>query len=217
MRYEVAVERLRHLPTPLPQGPGILTPVLATTGEMRMMPLQTPTVRPASVLVLVAPADDGEAEVLLIERASYDGPHSGQIAFPGGAAEGHDAGPIETALREAREEVGLDPAACGLNVIGLLDDFTIPVSGFAVTPVLATADRRPKLTPDGREVVDVLFAPLEAFLMGSAIDIVEREISGYPLRYGAFQIGGRSVWGATARILGQLGAVVAATTPPADQ
>jgi len=208
MKHDEAVRRLRVLPSPLPQGPEILTPVLATIGEARMMPLQTPTIRPAAVLVLVSPGDDGDAEVLLIERASYDGPHSGQIAFPGGAEEDADADPIATALREAREEVGLDPAACGLTVIGRLDDFTIPVSGFAVTPVLAVAERRPELMPDGHEVVDTIFVPLETFLPGAPIDIVEREISGYPMRYGAFPVAGRWVWGATARILGQLGCIL---------
>ncbi|HLA15588.1 MAG TPA: CoA pyrophosphatase [Candidatus Limnocylindrales bacterium] len=208
MRLADVIQRLRVLPSPLPQGPDILTPVLATTGEVRMMPLQTPTVRPAAVLVLVSPGHEGAAEVLLIERASYDGPHSGQIAFPGGAAEDADADPIETALREAHEEVGLDPEACGLTVIGRLDDFTIPISGFAVTPVLAVAERRPELMPDGHEVVDTIFAPLDAFLAGAPIDIVEREINGYPLRYGAFPVAGRSVWGATARILGQLAAIL---------
>lgn len=205
----MAVERLTRLPSPLPPGPKLLIPVLATTGEMRMMPLQTPTVRPAAVLVLIVPGDAEEAHVLLIERASYDGPHSGQIAFPGGAAEEADADPVATALREAREEVGLDPVACGLTVIGLLDVFTIPVSGFAVTPVLAVADRRPALTPDRHEVTDAFFAPLDAFLPGAPIEIVEREINGYPIRYGAYPIAGRAVWGATARIAGQLGELLA--------
>jgi 8-oxo-dGTP pyrophosphatase MutT (NUDIX family) len=174
-----------------------------------MMPLQTQTIRPAAVLVLVSPGEGDEADVLLIERASYDGPHSGQIAFPGGAAEDGDADAEATALREAREEVALDPGASGLRVIGHLDQFTIPVSGFAVHPVLATAQRRPIVRPDGHEVTDVLFAPLEAFLPEAPIDIVEREINGYPIRYGSYPIDGRSVWGATARILGQLGAIVA--------
>jgi 8-oxo-dGTP pyrophosphatase MutT (NUDIX family) len=208
MRFTEAVQRLRTLPSPLPAGPDVLTPVLARSGEVPMMPLQTPSVRPAAVLVLVVPGDDADAEVLLIERASYDGPHSGQIAFPGGAAEDGDANPVETALREAREEVGLEPLACGLRVIGRLDDFAIPVSGFTVTPVLATAERRPALVPDGHEVVDVLFAPLASFLGGAPIEIVEREINGYPIRYGAYPIAGHSVWGATARILGQLGALL---------
>jgi 8-oxo-dGTP pyrophosphatase MutT (NUDIX family) len=212
MRYEDAVARLEHLPSPLPAGPAVLTPVLATTGEVRMIPLQTATIRSAAVLVLVSPGDDGQAEVLLIERASYDGPHSGQIAFPGGAAEADDSDWADTALREAREEVGLDVAACGLTVIDLLDDFTIPVSGFVVTPVLATAERRPSLRPDGHEVIDAFFVSLDAFLPGAPIDVVEREINGYPIRYGAYPIDGRSVWGATARILGQLGAIIDVTS-----
>lgn len=216
MRFEEAVDRLRDLRWPLPAGPEILIPVLATSGEARMMPLQTP-IRPAAVLVLVSPGEDDEAEVLLIERASYDGPHSGQVAFPGGAAEDGDVDAAGTALREAQEEVHLDPAAAGVEIIGQLDEVTIPVSGFAVRPVLASATRRPAVRPDGREVIGVLFARLDAFLPDAPIDVVEREINGYPVRYGSYPIAGRSVWGATARILGQLGAVLALTpTPPAD-
>jgi 8-oxo-dGTP pyrophosphatase MutT (NUDIX family) len=217
VRFDEAVVRLRDLPSPLPDGPAVLIPVLAASGEARLMPLQTSTVRSAAVLVLVCPAPDGGAEVLLIERASYDGPHSGQIAFPGGAAEDEDVDAASTALREAHEEVGLDAAASGLRVIGHLDDFTIPVSGFTVTPILAMAERRPSVRPDGREVVEILFAPLDAFLPDARIDVVEREVNGYPIRYGSYPVAGRSVWGATARILGQLGAVVAVTrTSAAD-
>jgi len=169
------------------------------------------------VLVLIAPDAAGQAHVVLIERTSYDGHHSAEIAFPGGAAEPRDADAVATALREAAEEIGLDAAAVGLTVLGVLEPFWIPVSDFRVTPVLATADRLPAWSPDPREVVRVIEAPLRAFLPGAPIVTIEREIRDWRIRYGAYPLDGLvsgadgvAVWGATARILGQLGAILGA-------
>ena len=171
--------------------------------------------RLAAVLVLLGPDALGEARVVLIERQSYAGHHSGEIAFPGGSAEAGDADLTATALREATEEIGLDGAAIGLRVVGLLEPFWIPVSDFRVTPVLAVADRLPAWTPDPREVAAVIEAPLRWFLPGAPILIFERSVRQWRIRYGAYPLhdglasdDGPSVWGATARILGQLGAIV---------
>jgi 8-oxo-dGTP pyrophosphatase MutT (NUDIX family) len=134
------------------------------------------------------------------------------MALPGGRSEDGDAGPAETALREASEEVGLDPAAAGVRVIGELEEFWIPVSGYRVTPVLAVAQRRPQVLAAEDEVAEVLWAPIDAFLPGAPIEIVDttvRTVSGaFPLRFGAYPVAGNQVWGATARILGQLGALL---------
>jgi 8-oxo-dGTP pyrophosphatase MutT (NUDIX family) len=163
--------------------------------------------------VLIAPDSAGAARVVLIERTSYDGHHSGEISFPGGAAEPGDADLAATAIREATEEIGLDPAAVGLRVVGELEPFWIPVSNFRVTPVVAFADRLPTWRPDPREVARVIDAPLAAFLPDAPITVIERDVREWRIRYGAFaleEIGdGPAVWGATARILGQLGAVLA--------
>ena len=162
--------------------------------------------------MLIAPNASGEAHVVLIERTSYDGPHSGQIAFPGGAAEPDDADLTATALREASEEIGLEPIAVGLRVVGELEPFWIPVSNFRVTPIVALAERLPAWTPDPREVERVIEAPLSAFLPGAPIQTFERDVREWRVRYGAYALDGVSdgpaVWGATARILGQLGAVL---------
>jgi 8-oxo-dGTP pyrophosphatase MutT (NUDIX family) len=166
------------------------------------------------VLVLIGPDDGGEARVVLIERTSYDGHHSGEIAFPGGAAEPGDADLAATALREAAEEIGLDPAAVGLRLVGELEPFWIPVSNFRVTPVVALADRFPEWQPDAREVARVIDAPLAAFLPGATITTIERDVREWRIRYGAYELeeigDGPAVWGATARILGQLGALLEA-------
>ena len=132
------------------------------------------------------------------------------MSFPGGKAEAHDADIAATALREAAEEVGLDAAAAGVRVIGLLERFVIPVSDFEVTPVVAVATRRPILVASEAEVARIVEPPVTAFLPDAPITIVERTIDEWPLRYGAYDIDGLSVWGATARILSQLGAVLGA-------
>ena len=168
--------------------------------------------RPAAVLVLIAPDEAGDARVVLIQRTSYDGHHSGEIAFPGGAAEAGDTDLVATALREATEEIGLDAVALGVRVIGELESFWIPVSNFRVTPFLAIADRLGSWAPDLREVHRVIDAPLAAFLPNAPIRTLEREVREWRIRYGAYPLDddadGLAVWGATARILGQLGAIL---------
>lgn len=198
----------------MPEPPAALMPERLDTGERRGPAILSgpESARPAAVLVLIAPAIDGEpdaaADVLLIRRVDRGGHHGGQIAFPGGRAEPEDADAAETALREAAEEVDLDPVAAGVRVVGLLETFWIPISDYRVTPVLAVAGRRPEVTAAEAEVAEILWAPLAAFLPGASIEIVEADVLDFRIRYGAYPIPGAQVWGATARILGQLGAIL---------
>ena len=148
----------------------------------------------------------GEACLTLTERSAGGHRHASQISLPGGAIDETDDGPITAALREANEEVGLDPVQAGVTVAGVLPMVDVRVSGFVVHPVIAFADRAPHLVPDGYEVAEVLTAPLAAFLPGAPIEIVTEERDGFRLRYGGYRIGRHLVWGATAGILGRLGA-----------
>jgi 8-oxo-dGTP pyrophosphatase MutT (NUDIX family) len=190
-------------------------PIRLDTGERRTPAITSgpPDAIPAAVLVLIAPGADAgadaaesEAEVILIERAPR-GHHPGEISFPGGRAEG-DETPEATALREAEEEVGLDVQAAAVRVVGHLETFWIPVSGYRVQPILAVADRRPELVASPDEVAAIIRAPLAAFIPPAPIQVVETTIRDFRLRYGAYPVGGHLVWGATARILGQLGAIL---------
>ncbi len=214
MRFEDAVGRLRPLPDPLPAAPDLLMPVLQVSGEPRPLPSEPAAARPASVLVLVVPDEAGEAEVVLIERPSYEGHHSGEVGLPGGKVEPDDADHVAAALREASEEIGLDAAEAQLEVLGLLDTVWIPVSGFRITPVVAAAHRSPPLVADPDEVARIVRAPVSAFLPDGEISVVERRIREWDLRYGIYPIEGLEVWGATARILGQLGAVLGRPSAP---
>lgn len=193
-------------------------PVRLDTGERRApdWPYGPDSAIASAVLVLIAPSADGgpdaEADILLIRRVDRGGHHSGQMALPGGRAEPEDGGPAVTALREATEEVGLDPIAAGVRVVRELEEFWIPVSGYRVTPVLAIATRRPTVVAAQDEVAEVVWAPVEAFLPRAPIEIIETTVrtskADFPLRFGAYAIGEHRVWGATARILGQLGAML---------
>jgi 8-oxo-dGTP pyrophosphatase MutT (NUDIX family) len=212
VRFIDAVERLAVLPSPLPAGRADLMPVF-TDGRPRPRLTPTETARPAAVLVLLVPDEAGAARIVLTERRSYDGHHSGEVSFPGGKAEPDDIDPAATALREAAEEVGLDPMAAGVRVVGRLDEVFIPVSDFRIVPIVAVAERPPALDPNPAEVARILTPPVAAFLPDAAVEIVERTIGDWPIRYGGFRIEGLHVWGATARILGQLGAILGADRP----
>ena len=207
------------LPAQLPAPPESLMPLRLDTGEWRRIaiPAGPQEARPAAVLVLIAPDRNGpdgnaapgaQAEVILIERVDRGGQHSGEISFPGGKPEREDADAVATALRESAEEVALDAVAAGVHVIGRLETFWIPVSGYRVTPILAVASRRPELSASPDEVASIVRAPLDAFLPDAPIEFVETTIRDFPLRFGAYIVAGHRVWGATARILGQLGAIV---------
>ena len=211
MRFDAAAERLSALPSPLPEPAAVMMPVVVGGADLRppRMPPPGRSARPAAVLVLLYPDDRGDARVVLIERSTGDGHHSGEVSFPGGKAEAEDADPAATALREASEEVALDAVSAGVRIVGRLDRMWIPVSDFEVTPVLALAERRPVLAPSPFEVARIVEPRVARFLPGAPVTMVERTIREWPLRYGSYDLDGLSVWGATARILSQLGAVLA--------
>lgn len=122
--------------------PQITTPkwLLSLAEAAKRMPVPTEMRPPSSggrdsaVLLLFGEGDAGP-DVLLIQRSTGLRRHSGQPAFPGGAIEPHDAGPVDCALREAEEETGV--VRDGIHVLGTLPQFYIPRTGFRVTPVLA--------------------------------------------------------------------------------
>jgi 8-oxo-dGTP pyrophosphatase MutT (NUDIX family)/GNAT superfamily N-acetyltransferase len=220
VRFELVRERVEALPRELPAAPAILTPIRLDSPEAFMPPGtgatgSPPRGRPSAVLVLLFPDAEGQARVLLTARASNVGAHAGEISFPGGSADAGDKDPIATAIREAQEEVGLDPVACGLRVTGGLEVFALTVSGFRITPVVALAERRPEYQASPGEVARIIEAPVEAFLPDAPVELEERTIRQRLIRYGVYPVAGERVWGATARMLGQLGAALAAERPTA--
>jgi len=155
-----------------------------------------PDARRAAVLMLFGEGARGP-DVLLGERASTLRDHAGQVAFPGGGADPGDAGPVDTALREAAEETGLDPS--GVVPLALLPELFIPPSGFVVTPVLAHWARpSPVRAVDPGETATVARVPL-ATLAEPAHRMLVRHSSGFTGP--AFVVSGMLVWGFTGGLL----------------
>jgi len=153
--------------------------------------------RPASVLLALLERPSGMT-VLFTERAAHLKDHAGQVSLPGGRIAPGET-PAEAALREAHEEVGLDPM--GVDVIGSLDEF-ITGTGFAVMPVIGVvADPEFVATPDPREVAGVFEVPLGVVLDRTAMTVGYFERHGSRLLTYELLYGGRRIWGATAAVL----------------
>lgn len=163
---------------------------------------QYPSARNASVLITLF-EENKENYISFIRRASTLRAHSGEIAFPGGAADVNDVSPIVTALREAQEEIGLSPSRA--EVLGIMTPVFTVVSNFLVTPVVAYLPEGPgTLHLQASEVAEIIFLPLQG-LADPSIYHTEQWIRDdvahtvYFYDYGSYRI-----WGATARMLTML-------------
>lgn len=147
--------------------------------------------------VLIAITDRSEPGVILTVRREHLRTHAGQIAFPGGRVDpGEDS--VSAALREAQEELGLDPGL--VDVAGTIEDYRT-VTGYVVTPVIGVAPPGLPLVPHEHEVADWFEAPL-AFLLDPANHSPESAVfGGRERRYWQIEWNGRRIWGATAAML----------------
>ncbi len=161
--------------------------------------------RHSAVLMLFGPDQD----LLIIERAHDSSQHSGQPAFPGGAVDPADTGAVDTALREASEETGLDPS--GVIAFGQLPDLWIPVSNFVVTPILGFWEKPSDIAPgDPREVASVHRIPIEDFVNpGNRVKVAHP--SGYVGN--GFEVANLLVWGFTGGLISTMLDLAGWSTP----
>jgi 8-oxo-dGTP pyrophosphatase MutT (NUDIX family) len=152
----------------------------------------------AAVLMPIVFREDGP-RLILTKRTMNVAKHKGQISFPGGMTEPEDEGPVATALREAQEEIGLDPSL--VDVVGAIDD-QITVTGFVVTPVIGFVESRAELSPDPVEVEELFEVPIDVLRDPARSDVGTVDFQGQQVetrRY--FADDDRMIWGATARII----------------
>lgn len=152
---------------------------------------------PAAVLMPVIARPTG-LTMLLTRRTPHLRDHAGQISFPGGRCEAQDVSATATALREASEEVGLDPER--IEVLAQLPRH-LTSTGFSVTPVLGLATPPLDLKPDVFEVAEVFEAPLSFLLDAAHYREEEIVVAGKPRRYWVIPWNGYTIWGATAGML----------------
>jgi len=140
-------------------------------------------------------------ELLFTKRTEEVESHKGQISFPGGMADAADTDIVETALREAREELGIEASV--VTVRGLLDDLAVP-SGFIITPVVGTLEALPTLTPNPAEVAEAFTVPLEFFCIPRNGRSEIRELHGMKREVWFYEHREHTIWGATAMIVRNL-------------
>jgi 8-oxo-dGTP pyrophosphatase MutT (NUDIX family) len=175
-----------------------IIPVSGDPGNDRMLQIiaQERPIRPAAVLIPIV--DRAEPTVLLTQRAAHLNDHAGQISFPGGKIDATDASPLDAALREAEEEIGLTREF--IDPIGYLDLYATGF-GFRILPTLARIKPGFKLRINETEVDDAFEVPL-AFLMNPANhQLHAKEFRGMERHYYAMPFAERYIWGATAGIL----------------
>lgn len=173
---------------------------MAETGD-HMLDLNRPepptALKPAAVLIPILPRPNG-ATVLLTQRTTTLSSHAGQIAFPGGRADLADATVLSTALREAREEVGLVPDR--VHVLGKMNPYKTG-SGYDITPVLGLVRLPAEFIPSPDEVDEIFEVPLSFLMEGANYQRLEREWKGAKRQTYAIPYQTHYIWGVTAGIL----------------
>lgn len=159
----------------------------------------------AGVLVHVYQGRD-DLHLLLMMRAPFESLHSGQISFPGGILEASDADLQQTAIREAQEEVGLNPDT--YQMVGRLSPLYIPPSNAYVEPYISFGDQPPRLRLEAHEVTLTFTVPLEELISGQLLDQALVETAQGTLNVPAYVYEGRVIWGATAMMIAELVALL---------
>ncbi len=155
--------------------------------------------RAAAALLLLYPGVDGVCVPLTV-RASTLARHAGQISLPGGATNAGET-LVGAALREASEEIGLDPSR--VRILGELTPVQVLISGFTLHPIVGVTDTRPAFQASPAEVAEILEVRLEHLRDASRIRTGTRLREGVAVEYPYFDLSGHHVWGATAMVLGE--------------
>ena len=208
--WEHFITRLREaLTRPLPGPEAQLR--LASRLRRHPTPLTGHPPQPAAVLILLYPHRE-MWHLPFTRRTETVATHRGQISWPGGAQEGEES-LVETALREAEEELGVDPAA--VEVLGQLTPLLTVSSGYLITPVVGWTPSRPAFRPHPREVAELVEVPLALLRRPGVLREETWTLHGHETLVPCYRLGPKvAIWGATAMILSEFLAVVEGLEDP---
>ena len=202
LSFEEHIGRLRQgLAEPLPGAEAQRTMAPAARAYPSALNVEGKDCREAGVLALLYPSAAGAPVLVLTLRREDLSDHAGQISFPGGQREAGET-LRETALREAREEIGLAPE--GVELLGALTPLFIDPSSFCVHPFVGAMREQPALRPTDAEVEAILHVPLAHLLAPGTLVREEWTLHGAPVEVPFFAFDGHQVWGATAMMLAEL-------------
>jgi len=160
----------------------------------------TEPITPAAVLVGLIERNEGMT-VLLTRRTESLSSHGGQISFPGGRVEPNDGGPVQTALRETEEEIGLNPTR--VEILGRLANYVVG-TGYRITPVVGFVDPPARFARDEREVAEIFEVPLDTVIARENYHREHMRVKNIDRSYYVLPYGDYRIWGATASILANL-------------
>jgi 8-oxo-dGTP pyrophosphatase MutT (NUDIX family) len=196
----------RRLQEPLPGEAAHNLMASATRSNLQLRRQPDGQTKESAVLLLFY-QDEDQIKLPLILRPVYAGVHSGQIGLPGGRTEKADADFYQTALREAKEEIGINPAE--VTVIGHLSDLFVFASNHMVHPVVGYMKYKPAFLLDPREVDQLIEVPLSTLLDNSIRGITNVVVSGnIEISAPYFGVDGHTAWGATAMMLSELVSII---------
>ena len=202
--------RLKHrLQEPLPGRTAQLQFAPSPTRKGWEPDLRPAGARQAAALILFYPGEHGPSFPLTVRRDDLPH-HPGQISLPGGGIDPGES-PQDAAVREAHEEVGINPDS--VRVVGALSTLWVVVSNFVVQPIIAVTDEQPEFRAAPEEVAALIEAPAVWLTDFDRVGTDQRVREGISYTYKYLDFGGHRVWGATAMILGELREVLADLPP----
>jgi 8-oxo-dGTP pyrophosphatase MutT (NUDIX family) len=206
LKDRLQAELLKELPGEIAHS--MMMPTMRDDRLQKPVNLPPPT--SSAVLILFYPDASNHLRFPLIQRPMYNGVHGAQVSLPGGKEEDQDESLEHTALREANEEIGIDPSK--VEIIGNLSDIFIWVSNYMVTPFIGVTGKRPDFVKDEKEVDAIIEAELFDLIDPSKRKEGSILVRGkYKIQTPYFFIQDRIVWGATAMMLSELSMVIGKT------
>jgi 8-oxo-dGTP pyrophosphatase MutT (NUDIX family) len=190
-------------------------PLPGVNAQLRMSPAMRRPVsgeyplKNAGVLIILYP-HGGRVYTVFIKRTEYEGVHSGQVSLPGGMFEEEDGSLMNTAIREANEETGIEVKS--VEIIGKLTPLHIPVSNVNVHAFVGVTDSRPAFVPDPSEVQYLIEESLDELLNEVNLKTKSMTLFGNEVIVPYFDIRGNHIWGATAMIISEFAEIAGRVT-----